>query len=125
MNNKSKLLLLLLVVMIIAFVSSKFFNSNENNDGLQFANYGNIQYSAHAKCRMDCRNIDRSEIEEILKEGKLNDSKTRRSSKGISYAMEGWSHDKQHIRVVCAPKEDKLVIVTVIDLENNWSCDCK
>lgn len=123
MKNKLPAILIILL-LLIAFFANKYVGKTQNEDGLQFADYSSIQYSAHAKCRMDCRNIDKSEIKEILKEGRLNESKTRKSSKGISYAVEGWSHDEQHVRVVCSPHGNTLVIVTVIDLENDWSCNC-
>lgn len=116
--------ILLLLLIVIAFLARKFSSNSEEVGNLDFGNFKNIRYSAHAKCRMDCRKIDGTEIEEILKKGKINNSKTRKSSKGTSYAIEGWSHDNQHVRVVCSPHGTALVIVTVIDLENDWTCDC-
>lgn len=82
-------------------------------------------YSKHALCRMDCRQIDKSEVQEIWQNGVLNEKKIERSSKGVSYPLEGVTHDGQKVRIVFAPKGDKLVIVTVIDLEREWSCDCE
>lgn len=82
-------------------------------------------YSKHAKCRMECRHIDESEVIEVLEEGKLNYNKIEASDKGKSYPLEGVTHDKQHVRIVFAPKKENLVVVTVIDLDNDWPCDCK
>ncbi len=84
-----------------------------------------IIYSKHARCRMDCRHIDESEVKEILKEGVINYSKVEESEKGKTYPLEGTTHDKQHVRIVIAPHTDELVVVTVIDLDTEWSCDCK
>ena len=81
-------------------------------------------YSKHALCRMDCRQIDESEVREIWEKGVLNENKIEKSSKGVSYPLEGVTHDGQRVRIVFAPKGEKLVIVTVIDLEREWSCDC-
>ncbi len=83
-----------------------------------------IVYSRHARCRMDCRMIDESEVKEILEKGTINKSKIETSSKGTSYPLEGRTHDGQQVRIVFAPKEDKLVVVTVIDLEKEYECDC-
>jgi hypothetical protein len=83
-----------------------------------------IVYSKHARCRMDCRMIDESEVKEILKTGTVNKSKIETSGKGTSYPLEGRTHDGQQVRIVFAPKEDKLVVVTVIDLEKEYECDC-
>lgn len=88
-------------------------------------NASEIIYSKHAKCRMDCRHIDETEVKEILKSGIVNESKIEKSSKGISIPLEGTTHDNQKVRIVFAPKEDgKLVVVTVIDLENEFECNC-
>ncbi|MFT3908077.1 MAG: DUF4258 domain-containing protein [Ferruginibacter sp.] len=84
-----------------------------------------IIYSKHARCRMDCRHIDESEVKEILKEGVINYNKVEESEKGKTYPLEGVTHDKQHVRIVIAPHTDELVVVTVIDLDKEWSCDCK
>lgn len=83
-----------------------------------------IIYSKHALCRMDCRHIDESEVKEILQNGVINYDKIEDSPKGKSYPLEGYTHDKQHVRIVFAPHENELVVVTVIDLEKEWSCDC-
>lgn len=88
-------------------------------------NTNNLIFSKHAKCRMDCRKIDESEIREILKNGTLNEKKIQRDKRGITYPVEGTTHDGQRVRIVFAPKNDALVVVTVIDLGKEWSCDCK
>lgn len=89
-------------------------------------NASNIIFSKHAKCRMDCRNIDEAEVKDILKKGKLNHKKIQSDKRGKTYPVEGITKDKQRVRIVFAPKgDDALVVVTVIDLENEWKCDCK
>ena len=83
-----------------------------------------IFYSKHARCRMDCRHIDESEVMEILQTGKLNEDKIEEDNRGKTYPLEGVTHDRQHVRVVFAPKQDELVVVTVIDLDKEWECNC-
>jgi hypothetical protein len=96
-----------------------------NND-LPFDRHANhLIYSKHARCRMDCRHIDESEVQEILDNGVLNNNKVEESDKGKTYPLEGITHDKQHVRIVFAPKQENLVVVTVIDLDKDWYCDCK
>mgnify|MGYP003399498355 FL=1 len=85
----------------------------------------NLIYTKHARCRMECRHIDESEVKEVLEDGKMNYSKIEESDKGKSYPLEGYTHDKQHVRIVFAPKKENLVVVTVIDLDNEWPCNCK
>lgn len=99
----------------------------ENTDEVEGfnRNTSNLLFSKHAKCRMDCRNIDESEIREILKTGIINHKKIQSDKRGMTYPVEGFTHDKQHVRIVFAPKDDALVVVTVIDLDTEWKCDCK
>ncbi|MEP7165491.1 MAG: DUF4258 domain-containing protein [Ferruginibacter sp.] len=87
-------------------------------------NTSTITYSKHARCRMECRHIDESEVKEILKRGGINYDKVENDAKGISYPLEGITHDQQHVRIVFAPHENELVVVTVIDLEKEWPCNC-
>ena len=88
-------------------------------------NTAKLIFSKHAKCRMDCRKIDESEVRELLKNGTINYKKIQNDKRGKTYPVEGYTHDKQHVRIVFAPKDDGLVVVTVIDLGTEWSCDCK
>jgi len=85
----------------------------------------NLILTKHAKCRMGCRYIDEREIKEIISGGQLNRKKSGVGEKNdMTYAIEGYSDEKQHIRVVVAPEDDGLVIITVIDLDHDWPCHC-
>ena len=85
-----------------------------------------VIYSKHARCRMACRHIDESEVKEILAEGQLNTNKIEEDERGKTYPLEGQTHDKQHVRIVFAPKgADTVEVVTCIDLDTEWACDCK
>lgn len=83
-----------------------------------------LKYSKHARCRMSCRHIDESEVKEILTDGQINTAKIETSEKGTSIPLEGTTHDNQHVRIVFAPKQAETIVVTVIDLDTEWSCDC-
>lgn len=88
-------------------------------------NISQLIFSKHAKCRMGCREIDEGEVKEILAKGNLNKQRIEKSGKGTSYPLEGVTSDGQHVRIVFAPKDDgKMVVVTVIDLETEYKCDC-
>jgi hypothetical protein len=84
-----------------------------------------VIYSTHARCRMSCRHIDESEIKEILQNGSINYNKVESDGRGKTYPLEGVTHDQQHVRVVFAPKDDGLLVVTCIDLDRDWPCNCK
>jgi hypothetical protein len=85
-----------------------------------------IIYSRHARCRMECRHIDETEVKEILENGEINSSKKQQDGRGKTYPLEGVTHDKQHVRIVFALTKDNAVeVVTCIDLDTEWPCDCK
>ena len=88
-------------------------------------NIDHLILTKHAKCRMECRDITEKEIKEILHDGDINYNKSDlNNERGTTYALEGYSHDKQHLRIIFAPEKDKLVVVTCIDLDKEWQCDC-
>jgi hypothetical protein len=89
-----------------------------------------LQYSNHAKCRMQCRKITQAEVEEIMKDGKINYNKSDLQSRSLSgarcprYAVEGVTVDDQKVRIVYAQCNEKTEVVTVIDLDTDWTCYC-
>jgi hypothetical protein len=84
-----------------------------------------LEYSNHAKCRMQCRKITQAEVEEIMKEGKINYNKSDlKNARCPRYAVEGITRDHQRVRMIFAQCNTKTEVVTVIDLETEWSCDC-
>ena len=84
-----------------------------------------IEYSEHAKCRMQCRKISQAEVEEIMKEGKINYSKTDVDDRPCpTYALEGITHDNQRVRIIFAQCDHKTKVVTGIDLDTEWECHC-
>jgi hypothetical protein len=82
-------------------------------------------YTLHAICRMDCRHITEREIGEILEKGEINYGKSDpRGRPDPKYALEGYTHEKQHLRVIFAPSPKGMVVITCIDLGVEWQCDC-
>ena len=87
---------------------------------------GNLIFTKHARCRMGCRHIDGDEIREVLRNGTVNWQKSDlRGDPDPKYAVEGDTHDGQRVRVIVAQGARGSVIVTVIDLGEEWKCDCK
>jgi len=84
-----------------------------------------LDYSNHAKCRMECRKISRAEVEEIMRDGKINYSKSDlQNARCPRYALEGVTQDDQRVRIVYAQCNEKTTVVTVIDLETDFECSC-
>jgi Domain of unknown function (DUF4258) len=137
-NKNISLFALLVAALILFFVKNNQKGSKTNirdrvtvenaTDAYTQLRSGNktISYSRHAKCRMECRHIDESEVKEILQKGEINFAKEKESEKGVTYPLEGVTHDGQHVRIVFSPHENNVTVVTAIDLDTNWPCgDCK
>lgn len=139
-QRKNRASLILLVVMLLLYFL--FFRKNNNNGNAsrddqytttsksdkrqkKFRQHA-VYYTKHALCRMDCRQIDSSEVREILADGEINYAKSDlKSSPCPKYALEGITHDKQRVRVIVGDCDSRASIVTVIDLDHEFECDCK
>lgn len=87
--------------------------------------YGNLEYTRHAKCRMDCRKITASEVQYIMRNGTVNYRKSNVNANPCPvYALEGVTDDNQRVRIVFAQCNEVTKVVTCIDLEKEWQCDC-
>jgi len=84
-----------------------------------------IEYTEHAKCRMQCRKISQDEVEEIMKEGKINYAKSDVNDRPCpTYALEGITKDNQRVRIIFAQCDYKTKVITSIDLNTDWECHC-
>lgn len=102
-------------------------NTSEKQQGLN-RNPAKINYSKHARCRMDCRRISQSEVKDILQNGTINYKKSELGNNPDcrrKYALEGNTNDGQRVRIIFAPCADEVTVVTVIDLGKEWACDCE
>jgi len=84
-----------------------------------------LEYTAHARCRMQCRRISQKEVEEIMRNGNINYKKSNVQAKPCpTYALEGITSDRQRVRVVFAQCDHTTKVVTAIDLDTDFECDC-
>lgn len=84
-----------------------------------------LEYTAHARCRMQCRKISQREVEEIMRDGKINYKKSDMNDKPCpTYALEGMTSDQQRVRIVFAQCDKTTKVVTCIDLDTDFECDC-
>ncbi|KAA9039078.1 DUF4258 domain-containing protein [Ginsengibacter hankyongi] len=130
MNKRKNALVLiiivaaLLIIKLLAFYRQEHTVVNPSNKD-SFRNTTHLILTKHAKCRMDCRHITEDEIREIIHDGRVNEAKSGPGTKGDeTYALEGYSDERQHLRIIVAPENDGLVVITCIDLDNEWACNC-
>lgn len=126
------------ILALLALVIGVLYLKNSNNEGSEVLNDGiggdivlnrspdRIIYTKHAKCRMECRFFSKKEVREILLNGKVNQRKSQPNDKPCpSYALEGRTSDGQLARMVFAAcGNEQIKVITCIDLETDYSCDC-
>jgi hypothetical protein len=137
---------ILMVLLVVAFYVKQYRElgitppdvqvTNENKSSSDSRNHLNTFrdpdaeyfFTKHARCRMECRRITQKEVKEIVRRADVNYRKSDlQAADGPTYALEGYTaKDRQHIRIIVAPKQRHLSIVTVIDLDKDWECpSCK
>ena len=87
---------------------------------------GLLEYTQHAKCRMECRHITQEEVKDIMQNGNINYRKSEASGMPCpTYALEGYTHKyNQHLRIIFAQCDNKTKVVTCIDLDVDYECHC-
>ncbi|MEO8766234.1 MAG: DUF4258 domain-containing protein [Ginsengibacter sp.] len=125
MKGKYAKLIGIIVLAILAIIIGKDRSSKTSAGEELFRDTQHLILTKHVKCRMDCRHITEQEIKEVIHDGTVNAAKSGLGARGDpSYALEGFSSEHQHIRVVVAPENDGLVVITCIDLDREWPCNC-
>ena len=84
-----------------------------------------LEYTKHATCRMDCRQITAAEVQDIMQKGTINYRKSNvKAHPCPTYALEGYTSDNQHVRIVFGQCDKKTKVITCIDLDKEWQCHC-
>ena len=84
-----------------------------------------ITYSKHARCRMECRQIDEREIQEIMQKGIINFNKSNRRDKPCpTFAVQGQTSSGEKLRVIFAQCPSETTVVTCYNLEEDFTCHC-
>jgi Domain of unknown function (DUF4258) len=136
--NKKALPYIFLALLVIAALaikrcktsSSTNTNPHEKTDNVNRNNgldrrVSFLEYTQHAKCRMDCRHITQEEVNYILQNGQINYKKSEAGGHPCpTYALEGYSAENQHLRIVFAQCDYKTKVVTCIDLDKEFECHC-
>ncbi|MBI2968518.1 MAG: DUF4258 domain-containing protein [Bacteroidetes bacterium] len=115
-----------LIIVYFLFRDRSFPKLFPGDAVIEILNSRPLRFTRHALCRMDCREITEAEVREILKRGKVNFRKSRVRSKPCpSYAVEGISHEGQHIRAIVGNCDTVSKLITVIDLLKSYQCECE
>ncbi|MEP6616774.1 MAG: DUF4258 domain-containing protein [Ginsengibacter sp.] len=119
----------IIVLCIIVFAILKYYvqvkkGAYHQEETVQaFDRHGHLVLTKHVKCRMECREVTTQEINEILQEGAINYNKSELDApRGPRFALEGYSHEHQHLRVIFVHEKQDIIVITCIDLDKDWPC---
>ena len=124
--RKAPILYFLLSLLLVSgwFLTRK--NTAQPAENNRFADkVDQLVYTKHGRCRMDCRQISQNDINDIMRTGEINYAKTDVNDMPCpTYAVQGYSNDGQHLRVIFAQCKTKTKVVTCYDLEKDFECNC-
>ena len=127
LNRQSKRLIVLVFVALVYFLYDRYIKTNifEVTGTEVSYDFDKLVYTKHALCRMDCREVRKDEIKQILAMSKINMNKSDKNDKPCpTLAYEGVSDDGQHLRIIIANCDNASKVVTAIDLDNEYNCHC-
>jgi hypothetical protein len=117
----------LLGILVVSFVYKGKGCQTPGTSKKEELTWQKLEYSTQAECFMKCRNITKTELNQVLKSGKVNfdESKVREKPYGI-YAIEGATATNKKIRILIADCDTISKVVNAIDLNHEVNnCDCK
>ena len=132
MKSKKAAFIILLIMGLAVLFLNKWKGLEEQSDVTQSVRkkgfdrrISTLEYTQHARCRMDCRRISQNDVNDIMRTGEINYAKTDLNDEPCpTYAVQGYSNDGQHLRVIFAQCETKTKVVTCYDLERDFECNC-
>jgi hypothetical protein len=124
MKNRNVIIsALLLSILFLIFIIRRW---NEPTAKEAFNRHPkSIIYTKHALCRMDCRQIDKGEIREIMEKGIINFNKTNKRDRPCpTFALQGRTLSGESIRVIFAQCDSLTKVITCYNLEQDLECHC-
>lgn len=113
----------MVIVISFAWFSKKYGEKWKNNK--EIVPFKDIIYTKHALCRMNCREISKQDVNFVLKNGELNQLKSNPDDKPCpTFAYESKDYDGDSLRVVVAYCEKVSKLITVINLDKKFNCNC-
>lgn len=124
MNNRRLFLPVLLLLLVFLVFIIRRWNEPKSREAFNRSPAA-LTFTKHALCRMQCREIDRGEIEEIMKKGVINFNKSNRRGRGCpTFAVQGRTTSGESIRVIFAQCPSETRVVTCYNLEREFPCEC-
>ncbi|MEP6748669.1 MAG: DUF4258 domain-containing protein [Bacteroidota bacterium] len=84
-----------------------------------------LEYTDHAKCRMQCEHISTQTIETGLQNWQIDTAASEFTARPCPiYALQGYSVEKQHLRIIFGQCDFKTKVITCINIDSVFDCHC-
>ena len=84
-----------------------------------------LLYANEALCQMDCRQISKEEIKEIMKKGIINFNRSnRRGNPCPTFALQGSTAGGKSLLVNFGQCKNKTTVLFCFNLQKDLDCDC-
>lgn len=121
--KRTALRFLMFLIIGLAWYGQKYGNKPSNINDIKTEE--KLIYTKHAVCRMNCRKISKADINNTLQLGSLNEKKSEPNAKPCpKYAYEWSNSEREDLRVIIAYCEDASKIITAINLDREFNCNC-
>ena len=125
MNSRNVIitLLLILAVLIFAVVKRRLFEPQRKE--VFNRNASPVKYTAFALCRMECNDVSKAAVMEIVQKGIINFSRgDRRYRPCPVFALQGRTGSRQYLRIMLEQCGNVTTVINCYNLEEEVSCDC-
>ena len=124
MKSRNQVVALIILVLLFVVFIIRRWNEPVKKEAFDRSPL-TLTFSKHARCRMECRQIDEDEIREIMEKGIINFNKSdRRDRPCPTFALQGRTSTGEKLRVIFAQCASETKVVTCYNLENDFACDC-
>ena len=115
--------LIIVIVFLVIFIISRWREpvSKEAFD----RHPSHLYFTKHALCRMDCRQISKEDIDEIMKKGIINFNKSDKYDRPCpTFALQGQTSDGEKLRIIFAQCREETKVITCYNLQQDFECHC-
>ena len=124
MRSRKATLSLVLVILLLGIFIFRRWQEPQQKEAFD-RTPDQLEYTKHARCRMDCREISKEDINEIMRKGIINFSRSDRRDKPCpTYTLQGVTSDGESLRVVFAQCNKETKVVTAYNLKKEFECHC-
>jgi hypothetical protein len=122
MKTKNVTISLLLVLALLGFAIIKRWQEPRRKE-LFSRRPSQLVFTAYALCRMDCYNLSRAEVLQVMRKGVVLLNKSKSQPCPI-YALQGRTAVGRYIRVLFEQCQANTRVINCYDLRKETSCNC-